>query len=306
MSESKSIEVQLLNTVEAVRSEAIKESLEIANTCLQEHDHSGGQEHGQAMCIYSALQERAGRSGNPRESLRRDLHCSCGAACAPEEYEQHVQMGHDQGEILHRDSVSASSAEPEESLLPCPFCGRAPTIKEVRFTAEVLAASPEPKSYWWIGCEIDAHITGCGIGHSSIDKQEAIRKWNTRAANTAVPNHERCAKIAEAVNDSIKTEGKAAAAILNPNTCIVPLSGGGTALQPEHVFDNEGLCVYCSERSDTAVPQCTWTLNDFDGSFDTLCGEKFSLDSGTPEENKMRWCCYCGKTLVSLPPSPAE
>jgi hypothetical protein len=63
---------------------------------------------------------------------------------------------------------------------------------------------------------------------------------------------ERCAKIAETVNDSIKDEGKFAIAILNPNTCIVPLSGGGNALQPEHVFDSLGLCVYCGESNNLA------------------------------------------------------
>jgi hypothetical protein len=56
----------------------------------------------------------------------------------------------------------------------------------------------------------------------------------------------RNARIAEIVNDSIKQEGKFAAHILNPETCIVPLSGGTFALQPEHVYDDTGCCVYCA------------------------------------------------------------
>lgn len=63
----------------------------------------------------------------------------------------------------------------------------------------------------------------------------------------------RCAKIAEIVNDSIKNTGKFAVHILNPNTCIVPLSGGGNALRVEHVFDNNGQCVYCAKYSTQGV-----------------------------------------------------
>jgi len=61
---------------------------------------------------------------------------------------------------------------------------------------------------------------------------------------------QRCAVIAEAVNDSMKAVGKFTAHILNPNTCIVPLDNGLSRLSPEHVFDNAGLCVYCAESKD--------------------------------------------------------
>lgn len=42
---------------------------------------------------------------------------------------------------------------------------------------------------------------------------------------------------------------------------------------------------------------CTWT-QDFDGCWDTSCGEKHVLETGGPKENKMIYCCYCGKELV--------
>ena len=42
--------------------------------------------------------------------------------------------------------------------------------------------------------------------------------------------------------------------------------------------------------------QCTWT-QDEDGVFDTSCGERFNLDSGTPSENGFGFCCYCGNRL---------
>lgn len=78
--------------------------------------------------------------------------------------------------------VSLATAIAEEDL-PCPFCGRAPTLKQVPFGETVR----DMESYWWVGCEIDANITGCGIGHSNVEKSVAVNKWNTRAYRTPLP-----------------------------------------------------------------------------------------------------------------------
>ncbi len=45
---------------------------------------------------------------------------------------------------------------------------------------------------------------------------------------------------------------------------------------------------------------CTWCQDgDSDsGVYATSCGHYFNLEDGTPEDNKMQWCCYCGKKLV--------
>lgn len=72
---------------------------------------------------------------------------------------------------------------------------------------------------------------------SIIDRSLAVEREEQR---------ERASEIAEIVNDSIRQVGKFRSAILNPNTCLVPLSGGGHAVQPEHVFDGFGCCVYCA------------------------------------------------------------
>ena len=44
---------------------------------------------------------------------------------------------------------------------------------------------------------------------------------------------------------------------------------------------------------------CQW-IQDDDGVFDTGCGERFVLDSGTPDENGFNFCCYCGKKLAEV------
>ena len=44
---------------------------------------------------------------------------------------------------------------------------------------------------------------------------------------------------------------------------------------------------------------CRWQ-EDFDGNYDTDCQQSFCMLDGTPDENGMRYCCYCGKPLESV------
>lgn len=43
-------------------------------------------------------------------------------------------------------------------------------------------------------------------------------------------------------------------------------------------------------------PTCSWA-EDEAGVWDTACGERFNLEAGTPSDNGMRFCCYCGHAL---------
>jgi hypothetical protein len=56
----------------------------------------------------------------------------------------------------------------------------------------------------------------------------------------------------------------------------------------------------CPERGTLPSPSCTWT-EDSDGAWKTSCGEVFLLSAGTPAENGMRFCPYCGKGLEPAP-----
>lgn len=42
---------------------------------------------------------------------------------------------------------------------------------------------------------------------------------------------------------------------------------------------------------------CNWT-EDWEGNWNTECGEMFVFIDGGPEENRIRFCCYCGKPIV--------
>jgi len=44
---------------------------------------------------------------------------------------------------------------------------------------------------------------------------------------------------------------------------------------------------------------CAWKMVDSDYNiWETDCGESFVLEDGTPKENKLRYCCFCGRKLI--------
>lgn len=47
---------------------------------------------------------------------------------------------------------------------------------------------------------------------------------------------------------------------------------------------------------------CNWNQEDDDwGSYETDCGQSFNLTDGTPDDNNLKFCCFCGKALVGHP-----
>jgi hypothetical protein len=44
---------------------------------------------------------------------------------------------------------------------------------------------------------------------------------------------------------------------------------------------------------------CQWSEDFEQGKWDTACGESFVVIDGTPADNKMKYCCYCGKKLAT-------
>ena len=75
---------------------------------------------------------------------------------------------------------------------------------------------------------------------------------------------------------------------------------------PLELSFDEGKCEAAITALRAALAQqdepetCTWCQDgDSDsGVYATSCGHYFNLEDGTPEDNKMQWCCYCGKKLV--------
>jgi hypothetical protein len=44
--------------------------------------------------------------------------------------------------------------------------------------------------------------------------------------------------------------------------------------------------------------RCCWTYDDELSAWDTECGECFVCEDGSPHENKMLFCSFCGGKLV--------
>jgi len=42
-------------------------------------------------------------------------------------------------------------------------------------------------------------------------------------------------------------------------------------------------------------PPCLWKGDD--GTYETSCGQAFTIIDGTPADNDMRFCTYCGKPI---------
>ena len=43
--------------------------------------------------------------------------------------------------------------------------------------------------------------------------------------------------------------------------------------------------------------KCVWK-DDGEGNWDTSCGERYIIIEGTPYENNMKFCTYCGRILI--------
>jgi len=45
---------------------------------------------------------------------------------------------------------------------------------------------------------------------------------------------------------------------------------------------------------------CTWTSDAFEDCWETDCEKSFYIEDGTPKDNNMNFCCFCGKPLKTL------
>jgi hypothetical protein len=47
----------------------------------------------------------------------------------------------------------------------------------------------------------------------------------------------------------------------------------------------------------TVRGECAWTYEDAEEYWETACGNHFQIIDGTPQDNEMKFCCYCGGEL---------
>ena len=47
------------------------------------------------------------------------------------------------------------------------------------------------------------------------------------------------------------------------------------------------------------MEECAW--READGLWETDCRQEFVINDGKPSDNKMEFCCFCGKHIVQFP-----
>lgn len=50
----------------------------------------------------------------------------------------------------------------------------------------------------------------------------------------------------------------------------------------------------------TQLSACLWVEDAHKDCWDTNCGEKYVIMAGSPKENNMRFCPFCGRTLEEM------
>ena len=46
---------------------------------------------------------------------------------------------------------------------------------------------------------------------------------------------------------------------------------------------------------------CVWRLEEIDSDlWETACKQEFIMLGGTPSDNDMKYCCYCGKPIEEI------
>ena len=46
------------------------------------------------------------------------------------------------------------------------------------------------------------------------------------------------------------------------------------------------------------MDECVWRENN--GLWETDCKQEFAINDGTPSENMMKYCCFCGKIITEF------
>lgn len=63
-----------------------------------------------------------------------------------------------------------------------------------------------------------------------------------------------------------------------------------------HRADDDDLEVISALRY--ALQPCNWWEED--GAWTTGCARRFVLEAGTPSDNSMSYCCYCGSVIKEV------
>jgi hypothetical protein len=102
-----------------------------------------------------------------------------------EPFEYAIQQGRNGDEFVKllngtclRRPIESPPQEAQDGLLPCPFCGREPTVVDIdphSHKGGIAAFMPDHSGSSYIEC-------GCGAGLIDDDRKAVIARWNARAS----------------------------------------------------------------------------------------------------------------------------
>ena len=69
-------------------------------------------------------------------------------------------------------------------------------------------------------------------------------------------------------------------------------------IRPDHVPLYTHPAPAAPQAEPKRAPTCLWSRADDDtDTWETACRHAFTIIDGTPSDNSMAFCCYCGRTL---------
>lgn len=84
---------------------------------------------------------------------------------------------------------------------------------------------------------------------------------------------------------------------MNPDPSTWHKDDDGMYLNP--LFEQHFVTWQASRERYVPDP-CEWIQDEWDNSYDTSCGNKYEIIDGTPEDNGMNYCTYCGGKLETI------
>lgn len=74
------------------------------------------------------------------------------------------------------------------------------------------------------------------------------------------------------------------------------------SLANQHGWDSPAALLEALPNLLAKLEKCTWFQED-EGSdiWVSDCGGLFTLNEGSPADNDLKYCCWCGKSIVSEP-----
>lgn len=126
-------------------------------------------------------------------------------------------------------------------------------------------------------------------GHPDVTIAQA--KQRAAYAVRAVNNFE---ALVEALKEFVRLDDESELQAADGSELVMALNDARAALAADESSPGK-------KRQTMMV--CIWTEidpDDMTGVFETTCGHTFSLNSDSPEENQMKFCCYCGDELTSV------